>query len=115
MSNHIRRLRKKAGLTLEQLADKTETTAQQISRLEKGDRKLTQDWMEVIAPALGVVPAALISDAPPNINQLSQEVENARVLQWWGMLSPDQKKMIAAFARDMGLEILSNNPKKRSA
>lgn len=61
MQNRILELRKEKGLTLSQLAEKTGSTAQQIGRLEKGERRLTTDWMEKIAFALGVMPEDLMS------------------------------------------------------
>jgi len=61
MENRILELRKSKGLTLAQLADKTGSTAQQIGRLEKGERRLTTDWMEKIAKALEVLPEDLMS------------------------------------------------------
>lgn len=42
---------------------KPATSPQQIERLEKGDRKLTIDWVEKLAGALGVDPYQLILDS----------------------------------------------------
>jgi transcriptional regulator with XRE-family HTH domain len=61
MKNRILELRKDRGLTLTQLADQVDSTAQQIGRLEKGERRLTTDWMEKIAHALDVLPEDLMS------------------------------------------------------
>jgi phage repressor protein C with HTH and peptisase S24 domain len=63
MKNRIRELRRGAGLTLQRLADLVGTTAQQINRLERGDRRLTTEWMERIAGGLEVHPAELIDAA----------------------------------------------------
>lgn len=60
MDNRILELRKRQGLTLAQLAEKTGTTAQQIGRLEKGERKLTTDWMERLAKVFDVLPEDLM-------------------------------------------------------
>lgn len=57
--NRIRELRKGRGWTLEHLADHVGTTPKQLSRLERGERNLTQDWMLRISEALGTSPAAL--------------------------------------------------------
>ncbi|MDX2103922.1 MAG: helix-turn-helix domain-containing protein [Alphaproteobacteria bacterium] len=59
----LRVLRVERGLTLDQLADSVGTTAQQIGRLERGERRLTVDWMVRLAPALGVEPKDLIGAA----------------------------------------------------
>ena len=61
MDNRILELRKQKGLTLAQLAEKTNSTAQQIGRLEKGERRLTTDWMEKIALALDILPEDLMT------------------------------------------------------
>jgi phage repressor protein C with HTH and peptisase S24 domain len=60
MENRIKELRRARGLTLQSLAERADTTNQQISRLERGERRLTTDWMERLAGALGCNPAALI-------------------------------------------------------
>ncbi len=61
MQNRILELRKNHGMTLAQLAEKTGSTPQQIGRLEKGERRLTTDWMEKIAQALDVLPEDLMT------------------------------------------------------
>lgn len=61
MDIRIYELRKARGMTLAQLAEKTGSTAQQIGRLEKGERRLTTEWMEKIAHALEVLPEDLMS------------------------------------------------------
>ena len=43
MANRLRELRKAQGLTMEALAGRTNTTASQINKLEKGDRRLTAE------------------------------------------------------------------------
>ena len=60
MENRIKELRRARGLTLQRLAEKAGTTNQQISRLERGERRLTTDWMERLASALGCSPVSLI-------------------------------------------------------
>lgn len=65
--NRIRQLRKARGLTLEQLAalvpnpdTGAQTDISTISKLELSKRALTTDWMQRLATALGVEPAALL-------------------------------------------------------
>ena len=60
MKNRIFELRKQHGLTLAQLAARTGTTAQQIGRLEKGERKLTTDWIGKLAGVFDVLPEDLM-------------------------------------------------------
>lgn len=64
-ANPLRAYRRQAGLTLEQLARAAGTTAAQISKLEKGDRRLTVDWMARLAPPLGVTMADLLTPIAP--------------------------------------------------
>ncbi len=57
LHSRIREIRKKKGMTLQQVADlckPTPTTAQTIGRLETGARTLSVGWIDRIADALGV-------------------------------------------------------------
>ena len=60
---NIQRLREKRGLSRPQLGARLvpPTSGQQIERLEKGQRGLDVDWIEKIAEALDVDPAALVA------------------------------------------------------
>ncbi|CAH1653408.1 hypothetical protein CHELA1G11_10632 [Hyphomicrobiales bacterium] len=60
--NRIAAFRETAGLTQGQLGEKVGAHWVTISRLERGDMRLTLDWMARIAPALGVCPADLIDE-----------------------------------------------------
>lgn len=60
LPNRIRPLREERGLTQDTLAERVGTTKMQISRLERGERRLTQGWMEKIGAALACPPAALL-------------------------------------------------------
>jgi phage repressor protein C with HTH and peptisase S24 domain len=62
METKLRTLRRARGLTLEQLAEAAGTSHQQILRLERGERRLTVDWMVRLAPPLGVEPKDLLPD-----------------------------------------------------
>ena len=63
-SNRLKELRDLAGLSMQALADRVGTTAPQINKLEKGERRLTLDWMTRLASALGIEPKDLLP-APP--------------------------------------------------
>jgi phage repressor protein C with HTH and peptisase S24 domain len=54
LPNRIREFRDRAGLSMQALADRAGTSAPQINKLEKGERKLTVDWMIRLGRALGV-------------------------------------------------------------
>ena len=61
MKNNIKQIRKERGLTLAQVAQYAGTTAQQIGMLERGDRRLSDVWMERLSFALKVEPYQLIT------------------------------------------------------
>lgn len=66
--NRIRELRVKAGLSLERLAEMAGTSNQQLSKLELGKARLTTDWMERLAPHLGVKPPELMLESVAEAN-----------------------------------------------
>jgi phage repressor protein C with HTH and peptisase S24 domain len=63
----LRRLRERAGLSMQALAERIGTSAPQINKLEKGERRLTLDWMTRLADGLGVQLTELLParDAAP--------------------------------------------------
>jgi transcriptional regulator with XRE-family HTH domain len=84
MRNRVREVRKAQGLTLAEVAARCDppTTAVTIGRLETGMRNLTIAWVERLAAALGVEPAALI------VSDESQVVPVAAVLEADGAEAP---------------------------
>ncbi|MFD2248903.1 transcriptional regulator with XRE-family HTH domain [Pseudochelatococcus lubricantis] len=64
MANNLKSLRKKHGLTQPELAGRMGTTKNQLIKLEKGDRRLDQQWIERAAEALGEPPEAIIGEGP---------------------------------------------------
>lgn len=63
MKNRLRELRKALGLTLNDVAGAAGTSNQQLGMLERGERRLTVEWMQKLAPVLGVEPKDLLPDA----------------------------------------------------
>ena len=61
MGNHLKAWREHRGLTQDGLAQAAGTDKSQISKLEKGQRRLTQEWLTRLAQALRTSPAALLS------------------------------------------------------
>ncbi|MDV5822923.1 XRE family transcriptional regulator [Sphingobium naphthae] len=59
--NNIAQLREARGWARPELAKRMGTSAQQVERLEKGQRGLKPDWIERAARALGVPPADIIT------------------------------------------------------
>lgn len=60
----IRRLREDRDMSQNELAEKAGTSQPQINRLEKGERKLTKEWAERLAPHLNVTPEILLFGWP---------------------------------------------------
>lgn len=54
MTNRLKEIRTRKGLTQHQLASLVNTTAQQIGRLENGSRRLTIEWINRLAKALNI-------------------------------------------------------------
>jgi len=79
MINRIRDIRKAKGLTLADLGAACDppTTAQTIGRLETGMRSLTLTWMNRIAAALDIDPAALMSADSAERTQIIAELAAA--------------------------------------
>lgn len=63
--NRIREWRQKRGWSLQQLAEESGTTRAQIDKLERGERRLTVDWMVRLAKPLACVPADLLPSLVP--------------------------------------------------
>lgn len=59
-SNRIREWRQKREWSLQQLAEASDTTRAQIDKLERGERRLTVDWMVRLAKPLQCLPADLL-------------------------------------------------------
>lgn len=64
--NNIAAFREAKGWKRPELAKRMRTSAQTVERLEKGQRKLSQDWIDKAAEALGVTPAEIISPLAPD-------------------------------------------------
>ena len=82
--NHLRHYRERKGLSQPQLAKLAETSVQNISRLERGDRQLTKPWAEKLAPHLGVGPQMVMFHEPGDdighfVGSLSQRVAGVDV------------------------------------
>ena len=64
-NNNIADLRKAKGWTQDRLADEIGTTVNNLGKLERGARRLNQDWIERIAEALGCAPDDVIKVSRP--------------------------------------------------
>ncbi len=73
MKNHLRKIRLTRGLSMQSLAERVGTNKSQIDKLEKGERRMTLDWMHRLSDALecqitDIFMAAPISHSPANLS-----------------------------------------------
>jgi phage repressor protein C with HTH and peptisase S24 domain len=64
LANRLKEFRLRADLSMHALATRLGTTASQISKLEKGQLRMTVDWMTRLAGALGIEPKDLLPAEP---------------------------------------------------
>jgi len=76
IKNNIRALRKKKGLTQEQLAEKIGISQVHLGRLETNARSMDLEQVEAIATALGVKPLDILPQAwqPEEITPEEREI-----------------------------------------
>lgn len=60
MENNLEKIRLEKGLSQQKLAELVGTSGPQVNRLEKGERRLTVDWLMRFAEALDVSPSEII-------------------------------------------------------
>lgn len=82
--NHLRAWREYRGLTQTQLADAVGTTHGVISLLERGDRKLSDEWLRKLAPALHTKPGVLLDYGP--------DEPCAAILELWADIPEERRR-----------------------
>jgi len=112
LPNRLRILRKKNGLTMKELADNMGTSQQQIDRLEKGQRKLTVDWLERFTEAFNCDVYEILPDNFERRNILLTvkskvigKIEHDRNITWF----PKEEYYPIIVSRPAALENSSNN------
>lgn len=75
MTEKIRIIRESKGLTRDQLAKRMGISHSQVTKLERGERRLTTDWLHSLADALEVSPVDLLD----NVGKTSVQVP---VMAW---------------------------------
>lgn len=88
--HHIREWRKHRGLTQEQLAERIGITRSYLTKIERGDRRYDQPFLEAAADALRCEPADLIMRDP------SQPVS---IWTIWEQLQPSERIQAEAIIR----------------
>lgn len=68
---YLREWRLAKGLTQPELASRTGTVKSEVSRLEKGTRRMTLDWMSAFAKALGITVEDLMTVPPMGFGAVS--------------------------------------------
>jgi transcriptional regulator with XRE-family HTH domain len=86
--NHLRAWRLHRGLTQQQLAERVETTKAVIGNLENGGRGLSERWLRLLGPALGVTAGVLLDRGP---------TDPPAILELWSRIPPDRREL----ARDV--------------
>lgn len=76
MDNRIQHLRKKRGLSQDDLAERMDCSQPQVQRLERGGRRLSLDWMRSVAKALDCYVADLLvnDDNPDRLDDDEREL-----------------------------------------
>ncbi len=69
LPNRLRECRKRANMSMNALAERVGTSKSQIDKLERGERRLSLDWMIRLAQALGCHPIEFL---PLEVGQRSQ-------------------------------------------
>jgi len=100
--NRIRELRLARNLSLAEVALRAGIAIPHLSRMERGQRALTDAWMHRIAAALGVQPADLFPLRGKVEKEVVESVEELKVLSWWRRMSRDQKLMVITLAKGLG-------------
>ncbi len=78
MENRIKEIRTEKGMTLQQVAEKADTTKAQVMKLEKGDRRLTDVWMVRLSLAMSCDPKELMSTSRDSRHLPEEQFEQVK-------------------------------------
>lgn len=93
--NRLREVRLDRELTLDDVAERANTSATQISRLERGIRRMTFDWARRLAPILECHPQELIGP-PPELPP-----DEAEVIEGYRGLSDRDQEAVRGLVRSL--------------
>lgn len=79
--NHLRDFRIAAGLSQPELAKAADTNVQNVSRIERGERKLAQEWADLFAPHLKTTARELMFPSPDKLQSLAAGSRAVRELE----------------------------------
>ncbi len=96
--NRLRELRKTAGLTQVELAERAGVSQAAISQVENDTRPMTVDWMRTFARILDCTPADLLGE-DDNPDRLSED--ERRLLALYRDAEVGQREMIHRVAEPM--------------
>lgn len=96
--NRIQEHRERLGWSQDRLAKAAATTSQTVSRLENGQRRLSDGWLERLASAMDVRKRDLLveigeSSGPRAGDFVKDDVER-RLLLFWRGLSPEAQDVV---------------------
>lgn len=91
--NYLRLWREKAGMSQEELAEKSGTTKSVISLLESEKRSLSSKWLRLFADVLGTTPGRILDINP-------QET-SAEILEAWDHLKADDRQRALRIIRSL--------------
>jgi len=121
MHNNLQQARLARGLSQLELAERAETSFQQISRLEKGDRRLTMDWVRRLSRALGCTDAEILGlppvpvDPVPVRGAIQADTYQADALwpvdDWYPVTMPEDDRF--AGIERYGLEVRDESANQR--
>lgn len=111
MQTRIREFRKRAGLTLQELAGKIGTTPQTVQRLETANMTVSTDWLERFAQVFSVHPAdLLVRDQAPDIAYLGTFDASGKEQEGCSLPDTGQLETKSLAPNPLQLEIPANKP-----
>ena len=105
--NNIERFREERGWKRPHLAKLMGTSPQQVERLEKGQRKLAQEWIDKAAAAFGVEPAEIITVVP---HQALVQAQRSQLPDRQATKTADGGETIPIVALDLSLSMGPGTP-----
>ena len=91
--NALYQIREQRGLTQKDIAEAVGTTANQISRLESGVRKLSPEWIDRLSKVLNCTKAELLGEPATELTEKEKVM-----LETFQKLTPEQQAMIQTIA-----------------